>query len=161
MSSPASDAVTMIAVFSANLRRCTSKRRDHLNLAPLFAGRGRKLRAAKFSGEGPGTALNTMKGFSGCASCREGFSARKALHPADPLPRPSPGAPRRPLPAKSGARLERDAAPPSDQLIDPRALARRQCGQKRRLRRARTAGIGVRFYLRRLRLARLRHRHRG
>src|SRR5258708_7770102 len=64
-------------------------------------------------------------------------------------------------PQKSGARLESDAAPLSNQLIDPRALARRQRGQKRRLRRARTAGIGVGFYPRRLRLARLRHCHRG
>jgi hypothetical protein len=57
----------MIAPFSANVRRLLQSDGIILNLAPLFAGRGRKLRAAKFSGEGPGTARNTMKGLLGCA----------------------------------------------------------------------------------------------
>src|SRR4029077_1655798 len=74
-------------------RRAMRQPRLLLNLAPLFAGRGRNSRVAGISGEGQGTMPTANSAFAG----------RRAPHP-------------NPLPAKSGARKQASACRPQPLL---------------------------------------------
>ena len=56
------------------------RRRLLLNLAPLFAGRGRILRVAKNPGEGPGNAVIALKdGQDRKAAVGDGVAARLSV----------------------------------------------------------------------------------
>src|SRR4051812_20305719 len=65
-----------------------------------WGGRGRRGSEAKSRGGGRGNAVDAIDGLSGRACCAEDLSTPEVSTLANALPGPSPGAARRPLPAK-------------------------------------------------------------